>query len=98
MLFLHLRHGLLDRVREALATFSAVIIHEHIMRYGGQPRREGAVRRLVGRDGFVDAQENLLAQVLGFGAISGEPVAEAIDATRVTPHEFCPSRPLAADT
>src|SRR5580704_13361062 len=46
----------------------------------------------------IDAQENFLAQVLGFGGVAGEPVAQIENAPGVPPHKFLPGRPFAPET
>ena len=45
----------------------------------------------------VDPQEHILRQVLGFRAVSGEPVANVKDAARVAAHKFLPGRPVALE-
>ncbi len=45
----------------------------------------------------VNPEEDILREVLGFGAIAGEPVADVKNATRVATHKFLPGRPVALE-
>src|SRR5271155_578731 len=74
------------------------MIHQQIARDAGEPRRKRAESRPVARERAIDAQENFLAEVLGFGGIAGEPVAQVENAPRVAPHKFLPGRPFAPET
>src|SRR5271154_2229469 len=74
------------------------MIHQQIARNAGEPRRKRAESRPVTRERTINAQENFLAQVLGFGGIAGEPVAQVENAPGVAPHKFLPGRPFAPET
>src|SRR2546423_918179 len=45
----------------------------------------------------VHPEENILRQVLGFRAVSREPVADVKDAPVVPTHKFLPGRPVALE-
>ena len=97
MLFFQLGHGVLDRIRQAVAPRAPVIIHQQVARDAGQPRGECAVGRPVAGQGAIDAQKNFLAEVLGFRGVAGEPVAQVKNAPRVAPHKLLPGRPFAPE-
>src|SRR5437667_5197756 len=45
----------------------------------------------------VKPEEDILRQVLGFRAVSGEPVTNVKDAARMATHKFLPGRPVALE-
>src|ERR1700691_5692854 len=74
------------------------MIHQQIAGDAGEPRGERAESRPVTRERAIDAQEYFLAEVLGFGRIAGEPVAQIENAPGVAAHKFLPGRPFAPET
>src|SRR4029077_6126253 len=98
MLLLELGHGVFDQVVDAFAPRPPIMIHQQIARHAGEPRWKRSERGPVARESAVDAQEDFLAQVLGFRRVAGEPITQAKNAPRVAPHKFLPGRPLAPET
>jgi len=74
------------------------MIHQQIARHARQPGWKSSKRRLIARKRAIDAQENLLAQVLGLRRVAREPVAQIEHAPRVAAHKFLPGQPLAPET
>src|ERR1700686_1190157 len=53
--------------------------------------------RSITAQSAIDAEENILRQVLGFCSVSREPVANVKDAPDVPTHKFLPGRPVALE-
>jgi hypothetical protein len=73
------------------------MVNQQIARHAGHPCSETAMGRPITGQCTIDAEENILRQVLGFRAIAGEPVADVKDAARVATHKFLPGRPDALE-
>src|ERR1700734_4360608 len=98
MLFFQLRHRVVDRICLPVAARAPVIVHQQIPGDAGEPRRESSKRWFVARQRLVQAEKNLLAQVLGLRRIAGEPVAKVEHSPRMSPNGFLPGRPFAPET
>src|SRR5579859_7148554 len=90
MFLLDLRENILERVRDTVAASPAVVIDQQIAGDAGEPCWEAAVSHAIACEGSVDAQKNLLAQVLGFGRIAGEAITKIVNAPGVAVHKFLP--------
>jgi hypothetical protein len=73
------------------------MVNQEIARHAGHPGSESAMGRTITAQRAIDAEENVLRQVLGFRSIAGEPVADVKDAARVATHKFLPGRPVALE-
>ena len=73
------------------------MVDQQIARYACHPRCESAMSRPVASQRAIDPEENILRQVLGFRAVSGEPVANVKHAPAVSAHKFLPGRPVALE-
>ena len=67
-------------------------------RHAGHPGGKAAVRGAVTCQRTVYPKEHVLRQILGFGAVSREPIADVEYATRVAAHKFLPGRAFALET
>src|SRR6516162_6457454 len=98
MLLLEHRHRIVDRIRHAVVARAPVMIHQQIPRHAGEPCGKRSIRRPVTRERPIDAQEDILAQILRVGGVSREAIAYVVYAPRVPAHEFLPGRPFAPET
>src|ERR1700719_942817 len=74
VLFLEHRHRIVDRIRHAIVAGSPVMIDQQVARHAGEPRRKRSIRRPITRERAIDAQKNLLAQILRVGCVPRNPV------------------------
>jgi hypothetical protein len=73
------------------------MVNQQIPRHARHPSCETAMGRTIASQCAVNPEENILRQVLGFRAVSGEPVANVKDAARMSTHKFLPGRPVALE-
>src|SRR5260370_27849366 len=96
-LVFHQRHFVVQRIGDAVPLGSTVMVNQEIARHTGHPCSEPAMGGSVRAQSPVDPEEDVLRQVLGFGAIACEPVADVKDAARMATHKFLPGRPVALE-
>src|SRR5262249_20641586 len=89
--------GVVERVSDAVAFGPPVMVNEEVAGDASHPGGKAAVRRVVTPQRAVDAQEDILAQILGLVAIAGETVAQIVDSPRVPPHKLLPGRTVARE-
>jgi len=90
-------HRVIERVGDAISSGSTVMVDQQIARHAGHPCNKSAVGRTVAGQRAVYPEENLLRQILGFRAITREPVANVKDTPRVAAHKFLPGRAVALE-
>src|SRR5215470_2876705 len=73
------------------------MVDQQISRHAGHPGGKAAVRRAIAAKGTVDPQEDFLRKILGLRAVTGKPVADVVDTTRMPAHKFLPGRPVALE-
>jgi hypothetical protein len=84
------RHCVIQRVRDAVALGAPVMVDKKVASHASHPSGKAAVRRSVTAQSLVNPDEDILRQILGFGAIAGEPVADVEDSARVLAHKLLP--------
>ena len=73
------------------------MVNQEIARHAGHPRCETAMGGTIASQCAVYPEEYILREVLGFRAVSGEPVANVKHAPAVSAHKFLPGRPVALE-
>src|SRR6476646_1882229 len=97
LLVFNYRHGVLERICDAVALGAPVMVDQEVARNAGHPRCKPPMRGSIAPKSLIHPEENFLRQVFGFRAIASKPVANVEDATRVTAHKFLPGRTVALE-
>src|SRR5487761_122089 len=90
MFLLDFWENILEGVGDTVVASPAVMIDQQIAGDAGEPCGKAAVGCAIARQGSVDAQKNLLAQVFGFGRIASEAITEIVDAPGMAVHKLLP--------
>jgi hypothetical protein len=94
---LHYWHCVVEGIGDAIPLGSTVMVNQQIARHAGHPCGETAMSRPITRQRAIDPEEHILREVLGLGAVAGEPVADVENAARMATHKFLPGRPVALE-
>ena len=84
-----------DAVGQAVLFTAAVMVHQQVTRQAAQPDGKGSFARPEAAECTVNAQEDLLRQVLRLGIAIRKAVADGIDPFGIGLHQLIPAVLLA---
>ena len=88
----------IDRVGHAILLALAEVVDQQVSRDGGYPGHEGPAFDVIGLQGAVHLDEDLLGEVLGVVARARKAIADVVDAPVVALHDLLPGSRVARNT
>src|ERR1019366_5934599 len=89
-------HGI-ERIGQPVAFRLAEVVNQQVPRDGGYPGHERTLTRVIGGQGAVHLDKDLLGEVLGVLGIARKAVADVVDAPVVALNDLLPGRGVASN-